>query len=133
MQLQTPQGTPRSAINLSGFHVPLASTLTGSFSAQYNGRISDDWGWFTRADYRYESKQYATQTNINYWGTRNEVNLNGGVESGRYRISAFVRNLTNNQTPDSSTYNVRLSDFVGNQVSYLPDRRTYGVTVAVQY
>ena len=133
VQLQTPQGTPRSAINLSGFHVPLASTLTGSFSAQYNGRISDDWAWFTRADYRYESKQYATQTNINDWGTRNEVNLNGGVESGRYRISAFVRNLTNNQTPDSSTYNVRLSDFVGNQVSYLPDRRTYGVTVAVQY
>ena len=133
VQVQTPQGTPKAAINLDGFHVPRASTLTGSLGAQYNGRINDDWSWFTRGDFRYESKQYSAQTNYDYWGSRKEVNLNGGVESGRYRISAFIRNLTNNETPDSVTPNTRLNDFIANPVAYLPDRRTYGVTVAVQY
>jgi outer membrane receptor protein involved in Fe transport len=130
--VQTPQG-PRQAVDLEGLQVPRTSKVTATLGAQLQGNIVGNWTWLSRADLRYESKQYSAPVNFNYWGARKLLNLRLGADNGSLRLALFVNNATNDTTPDSASANVRLNDFIGPMVAYLPAQRTFGFSASYSY
>ncbi len=52
-----------------------------------------------RADFRYESKRYNNASNLNWVDERTIVNLRAGLQSDRWALTAYVRNLLNDDTP----------------------------------
>lgn len=126
-----PSGT-RQALDLNGLSVPRTSNLTANLALQYNGTLGD-WGWFARADTRYESKRYTTQTNWSWIPARTLLNLHAGLESGKLRFTAFVNNATDNQVPDGALPSNRLNDSVPVIGASLPTRRVIGVTAGMKF
>lgn len=126
-------GGTRTALNLAGNQVPRTSKLAGNLGVAFDGDLSDTLGWFARADSRFESKQYVLPDNLATTAERVVVNLRAGVKTDRYRFTAFVDNLTDNQTPENVLKLTRLNDFQGNLSGYLPLPRMYGVTVAADF
>jgi outer membrane receptor protein involved in Fe transport len=133
--ISSPQG-PRTVVDMAGLAVPRSSRFTLTGGAQYTHPINDKWDGFGRLDMRYETKQYqASPNNLNFnWiGARKVANLHTGVENDNWRITLFINNLTNDDTPDSASYNTRLNDFNGVMNPFMTAQRTYGVTVAYRY
>ena len=56
-----------------------------------------------------------------------------GLESEKYRVTAFVNNVTDDATPEGVAQNIRLNDFTGPYAGALPARRSYGVTAGVTF
>lgn len=125
--IQTLQGA-KQVVDLNGLQAPRASKYTFSAGAQYDGALSATMKWFGRVDYRYESKQYTAPIGFNYIAARKVVNLNAGIVGDKFRITAYVRNLTNDKTPDAATPNGLINGGVTPWVAYLPAQRIYGVT-----
>ncbi len=133
--VQSPQG-PRTVVDMNGLNVPRSSRFTFTGGGSYTHPINDNWDGFARFDVRYETKQYqASPNNLNFnWiGNRTVANLRTGIENDNWRVTFFVNNLTNDDTPDSAAYNVRLNDFNGVMNPFLTNKRTYGLTVAYRY
>ncbi|MDX2221716.1 MAG: TonB-dependent receptor [Rhodospirillaceae bacterium] len=132
VQITTPQG-PRTAFRLGGLQTPRTSKWQVSLAANFDGPLTGDWTWFAGADYRYESRWFFDQTNTSWVSSRNHVSARAGVETGAIKLTAFVDNLTNDDTPDAVGYNVRLNDLIGNFVVALPFQRRYGLTVSYAF
>ncbi len=130
--VSSPQGN-KTVIDLNGYQAPRASKVTASLGLQYDGSLSPTIGWFGRVDYRYESKQYSAPHHFNYWGARNVVNLNAGIRTANYKFTAYVRNATNDKTPDAATPNGLINGGVTPWVAYLPAQRTAGVTASFEF
>ena len=130
----SPSGN-KTVVDLSGLQAPRTSRFTASFSTQYNGQINDQWNYFVRGDVRYESKQYENTTGVQYYyiDSKRVVNLNAGVGTDRYKFQAYVKNLTNNETPEVVSANTLLNGGATPQVAYLPQRRTYGLNAQLSY
>jgi iron complex outermembrane receptor protein len=130
--VQTLQG-PRQVVDLNGLQSPRASKVTFSAGAQYDGALVNGLDWFGRVDFRYESKQYTAPIGFNFIGARKVVNLNAGVIGDKFKVTTYVRNLTNDKTPDSATPNGLINGGVTPWVAYLPAQRTYGVTATYDF
>jgi iron complex outermembrane receptor protein len=118
--------------------VPNAPKVTGAAGLTYTDDLIDDWQWFSRADYTYRGKMFIDYTNLAWVQASNRVNLTLGVEKEQLRVTAFVRNVTNNSTPPSVTRitNGFFNFFPPNQhsINYsLPDKRAYGVSASYDF
>lgn len=139
VKLATPQSggvTPANAnaVNLAGLQTPQTSKWTVSLGADADGQLKGDLGWFAHVDYRFESKQYIDVENFSWLPNRNLVNVNIGLTYQTYRLTAFVDNLTNNQTPEGAAYNARLSDLSSTILAgVLPIGRQFGLTAAYKF
>ena len=93
-------------------------------------RFSDtsNWGYFGSVVGTYRSEQFLDETNTAKIGSATVVNGQIGVDNGAVRLTGFVRNLTNEDTPSFGTI---FSDFSrGFQPAYLlslREPRTVGV------
>lgn len=130
----TPQGN-RTVVNLSGLQAPRSSKFSGSLAAQYNGQLNDQWNYFGRVDFRYESKQYEEVSGVQYSfiDAKKLVNLNAGIGTDRYKFTAFVKNLTNNNTPEVASPNTPLNGGATPYIAYLPQKRTFGLAAQISY
>ena len=133
-----PGGAPiipagKIVLPLSGLHVPREANLQLTGGVDLTGPISNGWNWNATFNARYESRQYSTNTNINWYGPRTIVNVRAGVGNETYSLSAYVNNLTNDHTPEIVSVNGRLSDFVGDADGYLPVGRQFGVIVGAKF
>jgi len=79
----------------------------GAVSATQNFQIAG-LDSFVRVDVNYQGKAYADESNLAYMNDYAVVNLRAGFETGRYRVEAYVRNLTDE---DSWMTGARFSDF----------------------
>jgi iron complex outermembrane receptor protein len=129
----TASGATRLALNLAGLQLPRTSKLTANGSVDFNGDLTDTLSWFGRVDARFETKQYAQQDNLAWYGERVNLNLRAGLKTEKWTLAAFVNNVTNNQTPEQVLKLTRLNDFNGNLSGYLPLPRTYGVTGTINF
>jgi outer membrane receptor protein involved in Fe transport len=138
-RLATPQTggvTPTNfnAVDLKGLQTPQTSKWTVSIGGDYETQVSDDWGVFFHADYRYESRQFVDVENLAWTPNRQLVNVNLGVTYRDFRLTGFVDNLTNNQTPEGAAYNTRLSDLSSTVLAgVLPTGRQYGLSLAMKF
>lgn len=87
--------------NNRGNALPGYPVFTGTISATYNHELGRHYTGFVHADYIYRGRQYADDTNISYIGNSNRLNMQVGVQRGRYEIALVGTNLTNDKTPTS--------------------------------
>jgi outer membrane receptor protein involved in Fe transport len=127
----------------------------GSASLSYERPLTGDWTWFARGDANYLSKIYIGNDNQGWLPDRTNVNLRLGVQSPRYSVEFWVRNLFENNNPIAAfrdIYWTNDDDIQGTQnparfqdasnfddfppfrmsVSY-PSLRTYGLVAKMRF
>lgn len=70
-----------------------------SSSLDYQRPLGDVWDLFARADVSYQSKVFVGNANLSYLPAHTYVNLKLGVESGRYSVVLWGRNIFSNDAP----------------------------------
>ncbi len=128
---------------------------TASASLRYERNLTGDWTWFARTDANYLGKIYVGNDNEGWLPPRTNVNLRLGVQSPRYSIEFWVRNLFDNSNPIAAfrdIYWTNDDDIQGKQnparfqqasnfddfppfrtsVSY-PSLRTYGLVAKMRF
>ncbi len=71
----------------------------GSASLTYERPLTGDWTWFARGDANYLGKIYIGNDNQGWLPDRTNVNVRLGVQSPRYSVEFWVRNLFENNNP----------------------------------
>lgn len=72
---------------------------TASASLRYERALAGNWTWFARGDANYLGKIYVGNDNQGWLAPRTNVNLRLGVQSPRYSVELWVRNLFENDNP----------------------------------
>jgi iron complex outermembrane recepter protein len=114
---------PEHALNLNAFYSRPFGT--------------DGHEWFIDAAARYRSKRYVDEANLSWTPAYTIFDLTAGVELDRLTITAFVRNLTDDDTIRSAQRQVDPGNPEGFApgraiVAYLPEPRTFGVRAAIK-
>lgn len=110
--------SPRHALNLSGeFRMP--------FGAERDS-------WFIGANARYRSRRFTDESNLAFLPEYWRVDLRAGVEWRNLSLTAYVDNVFDDRTIESSQRNVdfgRPEGFAPGRgfLAYLPNPRTFGV------
>ncbi len=103
-----------------------------------------------RTDVAYESRKYTDPANFSWIGERTLVNLRAGVQSGPWDVTAYVRNLMDDDTPTAGLNFVNFGygaiapgvdqvygtndDIYPNMMSLNPQRgRDYGLEVSYRF
>jgi iron complex outermembrane recepter protein len=125
---------------MRGRQTPRQPKWSGNVTATQNFQFAG-LDSFIRLDVSYQGKAFADESNLAYMSDYALVNLRAGFEKGRYRVEAFVRNLTDE---DEWMTGARFSDFSspfqaallaakqGIAVSPL-DQRDFGIRVNVSF
>jgi outer membrane receptor protein involved in Fe transport len=85
----------------SGNKIPDSSKHNFVTSLAYNRPISSQLDWFARTDFTFESKKYTSATNFAEIDDRRRWNVRSGVEDEGWRVSVFVDNILDEQTPSA--------------------------------
>lgn len=143
-----------SALGYTGSHIknhvnPLVTTLTGDIGddfrgneqsgvskysgnvgLQYDGVIADEYDYFTRVDVSYKSGKWTNTSNNLKTDAITLVNLRAGVYLGDVEVSAYVRNLFDNDSYTFAEENFNFVDFSRTSVlAALQQPRTVGIQV----
>ncbi len=70
-----------------------------SGSLDYRRPLSDGWDWFARADVTYQGKVFEGNSNLSYLPANTYVNMKLGIESGRYSVELWGRNVFSDDSP----------------------------------
>ncbi len=93
-------GKPTQAVSLSGLRPPYESNLTFNASLSLDYPIYEDYHWFGRGDYRFQSSAYYQYPeDLGHYGPLNNLNLRTGISKGLASVTFFVDNVTNDRTP----------------------------------
>ena len=98
------------------------------------GALRGPWEWYTRWDYRYQSKQYQEMHNGLWTPSLAMIDGRIGTRNDNWDISLWVRNLTDSNTPLSAyafQTDLNSSDFVTTVVNR--ERRRVGLTANFRY
>jgi len=126
---ETP-GDTRSFVDIGGNQLRRTSRHTFNAGLQFTHMLVDDWEWYTRWDYRYQSKQYQEMHNEIWTPSTQVVDARIGSRNDNLDISLWVRNLTDETTPLSAyafISDLNNSDYVTTTVNR--ERRRFGVTM----
>lgn len=93
--------------DLKGNTPPQVPKNEVSLGLNYSTALTADFDIFTRLDVNYDSTRFAHIHNLIETGARTLVNINIGVENEDWRVTAWVKNLTDDDTP---TYIFRYVD-----------------------
>jgi hypothetical protein len=124
---------------VAGDHVPNVPQVTASFSAEYSDHLFNDYNYFGRAEYNFQGSQYLDYTNVAWTQPQKLVNLHFGIRNANLTLDGFVRNLTNNSAPNSTTSQTDPVTFFEGalttaDVRYaLPDKRTVGLRATYKF
>ncbi|MEO8444554.1 MAG: TonB-dependent receptor, partial [Gammaproteobacteria bacterium] len=85
--------------SLNGKKVPSVPRHTLILGAFATAPITDGADAFINVDYAYNSKRYTAANNFSWLGDDLTVNLRAGVQLSSWTFTAYVRNLTDDDTP----------------------------------
>lgn len=119
--------------SVEGNRTPRAPLHTAVLSAEYRHPLTAALNAFARGDVLHEGTRYVQVDNFTSTGASTKVNLKLGLESERWEVSAWVKNLTDDRTPSDAT---RLTDPFNFRPAYqiaLPRGRQIGVTATTTF
>jgi iron complex outermembrane receptor protein len=119
--------------DISGNGLPYSSKYTISASLEYDFLALDQYPSYVRGDLSYKSAEYTDPANLTSIGDSTTLDAFAGISKGRYTLSAYVKNITNNETPTNAPYDVQLTNFQNVPVVNLPEGRTFAFTVAAKF
>ncbi len=117
----------------SGKEMPRSPNHAATLGLLLRFEMTDSWDFFARGDAVYSGSAYAWAMNLAETGTSLRANFRTGVESDRWTFSAWVENLTDDDTVLSAR---RFTDFSNLQTGFwggLPRPREFGVTVRYKF
>ena len=135
-QLRTESG------NICGDFSGNAVAKSPEHSLNFNVYYSRDFGvdkfWFVDLATQYRSKRFLDEANLSWMPDYTLFDVTAGVDLGEVTLTAFVRNLTDDDTIRSAQRNVDPGNPEGfapgrGVVAYLPEPRTFGVRAAYQF
>lgn len=120
--------------DFSGKSSPFTSKWSATAALNYNAPLTDVLNGFARLDFVYKSGSYSDISNLVRTPDMTQVNLRAGIDSGSYRLEAFVTNLFN----DKAYYTISNNSLVtpvaitpaptyGGLVAQLRELRTIGI------
>ncbi len=114
-------------------------------NATYQAQFRGDWEWYTRGDLNYQSRWYVGLPNQARVPGRWRANARVGLQSDRYTVELWVRNLFDDNTVDSAFRDVYLANATREGLSNFstlfpwrltvghPQRRTAGLTLRARF
>lgn len=143
-----PANTDGDGGDVAGNRVPQTPAHKFNLSLEASQPVSSAFELFARADLGYESKRYVQVDNLAWAGDSTNLNLSTGVEGKSWRLSFWLENALDDETPAVVT---RLVDFsralfvpntlaAGNRLTFFrdftisaPRRRQAGVTLTQRF
>jgi iron complex outermembrane receptor protein len=122
-------GNSRRYVDIAGNQLRRTSRHTFNAGLQYTDTLVAEWDWYTRWDYRYQSKQYQEMHNEIWTPSMQIVDARIGTRNDNLDVSFWVRNLTDETTPLSAyafQSDLNNSDYATTVVNR--ERRRFGVT-----
>ena len=124
--------------DFSGNVVPKSPEHALTLNVFYGRDFGADSRWFVEAAARYQSRRYVDEANLSFMPDHTLVDLTAGVELGDVALTAFVRNLTDDDTIRSAQRQVDPGTPEGFApgraiVAYLPAPRTFGIRAAYTF
>jgi len=118
---------------IGGNKIPLTSQDTFSATAEYDYTLGGQYPAYLRGDYSYKSSQFTDATNLTSVPASGILDVFAGVTFDRYTLSAYIKNVTNDQAPNFFQYDSTL-DYFNHvpTVSLLPGR-TIAATIAAKF
>ena len=92
--------------NVAGFRLPNNPEHSVVLGAIYTDQLTASLGWFGRTDLVYETSRKADPTNLGEMDDRTLLNVRLGLESETLRLTLYMTNLLDDDTPTA------ISDFV---------------------
>jgi outer membrane receptor protein involved in Fe transport len=120
-------------IPIAGNSLPYTSNYTLSADLEYDWAVMDQFPAYVRGDMSYKSSEYTDPAELTSIGASTTVDAFAGISRGRYTLEAYVKNITNDETPTEAPYNVQLSNFQNVPTVDLPEGRTFAFTVAAKF
>lgn len=105
----------------------------GIASIRYDGEFSNGMSYFAELFGKYEGKRYLDQGNLSYLGDTTLLDLSAGISNERWQVTAYVYNLTDEDSVQSGLGNVSYGFMPAGQIPpyasnlALPDKRTAGI------
>jgi iron complex outermembrane receptor protein len=118
---------------VSGNTVPLTSKLTFTATGEYDFLVLQQFPAYVRVDYSYKSSQFTDPSNLTSIGAQNDLDFFAGITRGRYTLSAYVKNITNDESADFFQYDTTLDYFNKVPTVVLNPGRTFAFTVAAKF
>jgi iron complex outermembrane receptor protein len=125
---------PKQYVDIAGNQLRRTSRHTFNTGLAYVGNLGNAWEWYTRADYRYQSKQYQEMHNALWVPSASLINARLGVRDDSWDISLWGRNLSDENSPLSAyAFQTDLNDSDSATTVVNRERRRYGITVNFRY
>jgi len=97
--------------NVAGNRLPNNPSHSVVLGAVYTDQLTESLGWFGRTDLAYETEREINETSLAQMGDRALLNVRLGLESEAWRLTLYVTNLLDDDTPTA----------ISNFVNFLPD------------
>jgi iron complex outermembrane receptor protein len=131
--LQTVPTSGAKYTSIAGNSLPYSSKYTLTGTAEYDWTVLDQYPAYVRGDLAYKSSVYTDPAELTSIGASTTLDFFAGISKGHYTLSAYVKNITNDETPTDAPYNVQLSNFQNVPVADLSPGRTFAFTVAAKF
>jgi outer membrane receptor protein involved in Fe transport len=129
----SPTGSKLKELPIGGNSVPYSSKYTFSGTFEYDWTVLDQYPAFVRGDASYRSSVYTNPAELVTLPGATTVDFFTGISKDRYTLSAYVKNITNDETPVEEQSQVQLSNFQNVPTVDLPEGRTFAFTIAAKF
>ncbi|MBL4613182.1 MAG: TonB-dependent receptor [Emcibacter sp.] len=121
--------------SVAGNRTPRAPQHTFNLSSRFVTPITDDMDFFLRGDVSYKSSRFVQVHNLAVIGATTKVNVHTGIEWQDVRLTVFVKNLFDDDTPaDVSRFFDASSPFLPRAfLISLPRGRQFGMNVTYAF
>ncbi len=117
--------------SVAGNSTPRAPKHTVNLSSRFTYPISDGMDFFLRGDMNYKSSRFVQVHNLAIIGASTKVNIHSGIEWQDVRLTVYVKNLFDDDTPADVTrfFDASLPTLPRAFLITLPKSRQFGVSV----
>jgi iron complex outermembrane recepter protein len=121
--------------SVAGFKLPRSPehSLSGNIGYTQPLAFWDDTKFFFRVDANYQSRRYAEVQNLIWADPTTKVNLNTGLDGGRWKATLWVKNLFNSDEAANAFRYLDPLTFRRSAVDWLPRLRQIGGTVTFDF
>jgi iron complex outermembrane receptor protein len=120
-------------IPIAGNSIPFAPKVTLSGTAEYDFTVMNDYNGYARMNASFQTSEYTDPAELTSLGDSVNLDIDAGITRGPYSLSAYVKNLTNNDTPVDFDYQVQLEYFQNVPVVILPPGRTFAFELGYHF
>jgi iron complex outermembrane receptor protein len=114
---------------VGGKQLQRTSKITASLGAQWAAPITDDFGYYARADVSYRSKQFVDEMNLTSIAPVTLVNAAIGLTGQNWELQLWAKNLFDKKYIGSSFFIIQF----GSYSPFFGDRRQIGLTGTVRF